>query len=347
MATPSEPRPRQHTGRPSIYHVANLAGVSHQTVSRVLNHHSNVREATRQRVLQAMHDVGYTPNPVARALASNRTRQIGVIVEEPTYYGPSSTLWGIEAAARQAGYAVSALPVSSLDLSAVKPELQHLRAQGVDALCVVAPRYSRADLGDLDLPTLLVTAEPESGILTASVNQYMGGLLAVDHLLDLGHRRILHLAGPPDWADGRVRARAYADRMAEAGLPVREIVLGDWSADSGYKCGLDPEAISDATAVFVANDQMALGLLHGLHARGIKVPESVSVVGFDDIPEAKHFFPPLTTVRQDFFALGKIAVRALIAQLEGAGAPSSPESIAPKLKVRESTSSIVRTPADS
>ncbi len=161
-------------------------------------------------------------------------------------------------------------------------------------------------------------------------------ILFVSHFLELGHRRILHIAGSQDWGDGRIRARAYSDRMAEAGLDVPPIIYGDWQADFGYEVGIDAATLGDATAVFVSNDQMALGLLHGLHSRGICVPDDLSIVGFDDIPEAKHFIPPLTTVRQDFHKLGRRAVRRLIDRLEGAE-PTPNEMIAPKFTLREST----------
>ncbi len=323
-------------GRPSIYDVAELAGVSHQTVSRVINGHASVREKTRAKVLDAMAKINYTPSSAARALASNRTQRIGVIVGSPTYYGPSSTLWGIEDAARAVGYTVAAISASFDQDSPFTKTYDQLKAQGIDALCVIAPQYSHADLRDVDIPVVLIEAEPETEFLTVAVDQYAGALMAVDHLLELGHRRILHIAGSQDWGDGRIRARAYSDRMAEAGLDVPPIILGDWQADFGYEVGIDAATLGDATAVFVSNDQMALGLLHGLHSRGICVPDDLSIVGFDDIPEAKHFIPPLTTVRQDFHKLGRRAVRRLIDRLEGAE-PTPNEMIAPKFTLREST----------
>ena len=319
--------------RPSIYDVADRAGVSHQTVSRVLNGRTNVRDTTRAKVLSAMSEIGYTPSNVARALATSRTRRIGVIVDLPTYYGPNSTLWGVNHAARQAGYTVSS--VADDDDASFRQRYEQLRAQNVDALCVIAPRYTRADVHDVDIPMVLVEAERQLGILTAAVDQYAGALLAVDHLLELGHTKIVHVAGFQDWADGRVRSRAYADRMAEVGL-TPHVVVGDWSADFGYELGARSDFPGHATAIFAGNDQMAQGLIHGLHARGIRVPEDVSIVGFDDIPEARHFIPPLTTVRQDFHALGTSAVRSLIRMIEGEAEPRM-EFITPELIVREST----------
>ncbi|MDN5559099.1 MAG: LacI family DNA-binding transcriptional regulator [Ruaniaceae bacterium] len=326
---------RSGRGRPSIYDVATLAGVSHQTVSRVINGHANVRDSTRARVVRAMEEIDYTPSPAARALATSRSRRIGVIVDGPMYYGPSSTLWGVEDAAREAGYSVASVAAAYNAPHNFSTAYEHLRAQEVDALCVIAPRYTRADLGAADLPTIFVGAEPQEGAVAAAVDQYAGALLAVDHLLELGHRQIVHVAGLQDWADGRVRTRAYADRMAEVGQ-TPYVVFGDWRADFGYELGQRLDFPGHASAIFAGNDQMALGLLHAFHERGIRVPQDISIVAFDDIPEARHFFPPLTTVRQDFHALGTLAVRALIKKLEGE-ADTHTEMIAPKLMIREST----------
>lgn len=319
----------------SIYDVAALAGVSHQTVSRVLNGHPHIRAATRERVEAAIRQTAYTPSATARALATNRSRRIGVLVDSPLEFGPGSTMRGIEQAARSAGYTVAARTVDG-DLAGA---YEHLKLQGVEALCVIAPRYSTmATLREVgrDLPTVLLKAEPEDDAQTAAVDQYAGAVHAVDHLLELGHRAIAHLAGPADWADARVRARAFSDRLGAEGLPLLPEVSGDWSSDSGYELGRSSEVFARATAVFVGNDQMALGLIHGLHERGIRVPEDISVVGFDDLPDARHFLPPLTTVRQDFGALGRLSMEMVIAQLEDDDPPLS-AMLEPELIVRAST----------
>lgn len=338
MAKDAAAVPRR-AGKPSIYDVAELAGVSHQTVSRVLNDHPNIRESTRQRVIEAMAQVRYTPNSIARALATSRTKRIGVLVDSPEKYGPGSTMRGIEEAAHTAGYAVIASTVgddSGLDVDAA---VAHLRVQGVDALCAIAPRYSTLDAlrhATDDVPVLLVKSEPEEHVLTVAVDQYAGGVLAVDHLLSLGHRDILHLAGPLDWVDARQRSRAYADRIAMEGFEVRAPIIGDWSSDFGYRVGRHAPEIDEVTAVFAANDQMALGLLHGLHERGLRVPDDFSVIGFDDLPDARHFLPPLSTIRQDFHALGALAITSLIAALEG-DAEVAGGMIEPRLVARRST----------
>ncbi|MFT4215202.1 MAG: LacI family DNA-binding transcriptional regulator [Microbacterium sp.] len=331
---------RARRGGASIYDVAALAGVSHQTVSRVINAHPNIRAATRERVEAAMRETNYTPSSTARALATSRSRRIGVLIDSPIEYGPSSTMRGIEQAARAAGYTASAITVSddaALDLDA---GLTQVRIQDVDALCIVAARSSTlTGLRGVarELPTLLVKAERDGDIHTVAVDQHAGAVHAIDHLLGLGHRRILHVAGPADWTDARIRERAYTERISASGLEVIAPLRGDWTSDAGYRLGVDPDAIPhDVTAIFAANDQTALGLVHGLHARGIRVPEDVSVVGFDDVPDARHFLPPLTTVRQDFHALGTLAMTTLIAALEGT-ATDAFSLIEPELIVRSST----------
>lgn len=326
-------RPR----KPSMYDVAALAGVSHQTVSRVLNNHPSIRPQTRAKVLQAIEQVNYTPNPMARALATNRTHRIGVLIDGAGHYGPSTALRGFEEAARVEGYAVDAVSVAENDDPAAG--VANLLSRGAEALCVIAPRIPSLESVQSvmrDLPVLVVTAGSVPDRLTAAVDQRTGARLAVEHLLALGHRRILHLAGPLDWLDALARQEAWRQRLTEEGLAVREPVVGDWSADFGYEFGLRSTEIGHATAIFVANDQMALGVIHGLHDRGLRVPQDISVVGFDDNPESRHFLPPLTTVRQDFHALGALSVTQLIAALRGTPAPL-PDLIAPELMVRHST----------
>ena len=325
--------------RASIYDVASQAGVSHMTVSRVLNGHPNIRASTRERVLQAIDELNYTRNSAARALATSRSMRIGVLVDAPVEYGPNSTLRAIERAAREVGYAVSSFSTADDAELSIDNGVVDLVTQGVDGLCVVAPRSASLDLlhrQSTGLPTLAITAASEHDMLTASVDQHLGAELAVRHLIELGHRRIVHLAGPLDWLDARAREQSWRRVMTEAALPVLEPIVGDWSSDSGFEAALHSPLIDQATAIFAANDQMALGVLHGLAKRGLRVPEDVSVVGFDDLPDARHFQPPLTTVRQDFEALGALSVSMLLRAIDGDTSVGS-EHIAPTLLVREST----------
>jgi len=324
---------------PSMRDVAVLAGVSHQTVSRVLNGHNSIKNETREKVLAAIASVNYRRNSVARTLATSRSQRIGVIVDSAGLYGPNSTLRAIEESAWEAGYAVSAITVSGNSAITTQEALDSLIAQGVDALCVIAPRITSVDTirqSTHDLPTLLVKAEGEEQHHTLSVDQRLGAELAMQHLLDLGHTKILHIAGPQDWLDARGRAKAWRTSLTQAGLPVPEMIVGDWTADFGYQTALELADRGDFTAVFVANDQMALGLLHGFHQAGLRVPEDISIVGFDDLPESKYYLPALTTVRQDFHEVGRRSVDVLLAALQDEEAPMR-TLIAPELVVREST----------
>lgn len=323
------------TPKANIRQVASLAGVSHMTVSRVINDHPSIAPATRERVLQVMRELNYRPNGAARALASRTTRRLGVIVDSVVEFGPGSTLRAIEDAAHDRGYTVSSI---ALDRATTPHEaVESLTAIGIDALCLITPRTDSIDLlreGSSGLPTLVVTPEPEPDMFTVSVDQRGGAEVAMRHLTDLGHRDILHLAGPLDWLDARAREQAWRQHLAALGVTPRPVVIGDWTSDSGYAAG---RALpTGVTAVFAANDRMALGLIHALTEAGVRVPHDVSVVGFDDVPDARHFLPPLTTVRQNFRALGRLSVETLLAELEGEAVPQR-ALIEPELIVRGST----------
>lgn len=309
------------------------------TVSRVLNDHPNIRESTRERVLLAIDEMNYTRSSIARALATRRAMRIGVLVDSPVQYGPNSTLRALENAAREVGYAISAFSISDDDESQIDTGVVELVTQGVDALCVIAPRASSLDMlrqQTTGLPTIVIKAEPDATWHTAAVDQRLGAKLAVDHLIALGHRSIAHLAGPLDWYDAREREQGWREALTSAGLPSAPAITGDWTSDYGYEFGRSFD-FGDVTAVFASNDQMALGLTHGLAERGLRVPDDISVVGFDDLPDSRHFLPPLTTVRQDFAALGSLALQLIIAAIEGEEGAQH-DVIAPILIPRASTS---------
>ena len=337
-------QPTRGWQRPSIYDVAKQAGVSHMTVSRVLNDHPNIRESTRDRVLQAIDELNYKRSSIARALATRRAMRIGVLVDGPLQYGPNSTLRAIESAARDVGYAISAFSISDDEQSPIDAGVVELLTQGVDALCVIAPRASSLDVlrqQSTGLPTIVIKAEPDAAWHTVAVDQRAGAMLAVQHLIGLGHRCVAHLGGPLDWYDARERESGWRDALVLAGLPIPVSVAGDWTSDFGYRFGRSFEA-GVVTAVFAANDQMALGVVHGLADQGLKVPHDISVVGFDDLPDARHFLPPLTTVRQDFAALGELALQQIVAAIEGEE-DAHHDIIEPTLIVRGSTARLRRS----
>jgi len=309
---------------PGLREIASLAGVSHQTVSRVLSGHPNVAAATRERVMAVVERENYRPSRVARTLTTKRHDRLGVVVESGSQTGPASTLRAVEDAAFARGYSISSMTASERGAS-VREAVEHLVDHGVDGLIVIAPRL--VTVGTLPelapgVPRLVVTSGSNAGAV--SVDQYSGARAAVEHLVAAGHRGISHLAGPADWSDALERERAWRDVLNERGLAVGAPVVGDWTADAGYAAAGRILADAACTAVFVANDQMALGLLHALAERGVAVPADMSVVGFDDVPESRHYLPPLTTVRQDFAALGEAAVDALLRLVNGAGSAVRP-----------------------
>ncbi|MFI5792267.1 LacI family DNA-binding transcriptional regulator [Streptomyces sp. NPDC051677] len=328
---------------PTMADVARQAGVSHQTVSRVLGDHPNVRDETRARVLRAIEEMGYRRNSSARALATRRTRTLGVVASDTTLYGPASTLFALEEAARAEGYLVSTVSLRKLTPESVSEALDHLSEGGVEGVVAIAPQRSAVDaLAELrhPFPVVIVGSGPGVDIPGVSVDQHLGGRLATGHLLAAGHRTVWHLAGPEDWQEAADRAAGWRATLEAEGVEPPMLLRGDWSPLSGYRAGQELAGWvgRGLTAVFVANDQMALGVLRALREAGVRTPQDVAVVGFDDIPESEFFAPPLTTVRQDFAAVGKQGIALLLELIEGRPpAAASRIAIEPQLVVRAST----------
>jgi DNA-binding LacI/PurR family transcriptional regulator len=327
------------TRAPNIRDVAREAGVSYQTVSRVLNDSPRLRPETRQRVMEVIEQLGYRPNQAARALVTSKSKVIGVLVaSRAAAYGAQTILYAIEDAAREAGYTLAIATTASDDRS-VRSALDQLEGQSVRAVAVVAPQARVFDLlrsTPLRVPYVLLDPDRRDLPHSISVDQFEGARLATRHLIELGHRRIIHLAGPQDWIEAEARMQGYLREVADAELNVRPPVLGDWTAEFGYRAGLELVAREDFTAVFCSNDSMALGLLHAFSDAGVRVPHDVSVVGFDDIPEAAHYLPPLTTIRQNFAEIGRRSIDRLLADL-GEGGQRNEQSIRPQLILRSST----------
>jgi DNA-binding LacI/PurR family transcriptional regulator len=327
---------------PNIRDVAREAGVSYQTVSRVLNDSPAIRPATRERVLRAIDDLGYRPNPAARALVTSRSGIIGVLSSQSALYGPTTSIQAIEVAARAAGYRLSVTSISTSDTESIRAGLDFLLGQSIEALVVLAPQVGVFEaLNEMSIAVPFVTLEapgldPGKSI---AVDQTRGARMAVRHLIDLGHSDILHIAGPSDWLEARARLDGYRSELLEAGLSPREPLIGDWTAEFGHRAGLDLFEARDFTAVFCSNDQMALGLLHAARDAGVDVPGELSVVGFDDTPESAHFAPALTTVRQNFVEIGNRAIALLLAELGGEAVVDT-DPIAPELIVRSSSGPI-------
>lgn len=326
------------TRPPVMADVARLAGVSHQTVSRVLNQHPNVRPQTREKVLAAIRELAYRPNAAARALVTRRTHTLGVISFDTTLYGPASMLYGIERAARHA-YFVSIASLPALDHRGVLDAVDRFLGQAVEGIIVIAPQTSAvAALNGLPahVPLVAVGCGTRAPLTSVAVDNAAGAARATQYLLDLGHQTVHHVGGPGSWLDARERTDGWQQALRAAGAAEPEVLAGDWSSRSGYEIGHQLAPMPDVSAVFCANDHMALGLLRALAERGRRVPEDVSVVGFDDIPEAGYFLPPLTTVRQDFGELGRRALRLLVDTISGHDSAGSRLPVVPELVVRSS-----------
>ncbi|MFF9112207.1 LacI family DNA-binding transcriptional regulator [Streptomyces sp. NPDC014805] len=320
--------------------VARLAGVSSQTVSRVSNGYAGVNEETRRAVLAAMKELGYRPNSAARALKRGEFRTIGVITFTLATTGNVRTLEAIATSAAQEGYAVTLLPVAVPTQDEVRGAFSRLEELAVDAVIVIMEVHL-LDAATITLPphvqVVVVDSDAGDRYTVVDTDQAGGTRAAVRHLLDLGHDTVWHLAGPEGSFAAQRRTDAWRAVLAEAGRVPPPLVQGDWSTESGYRAGRELARREDCTAVFVANDQMALGLQRALHESGRRVPEDVSVVGFDDIPEAAHFLPPLTTVHQDFAEVGRLCVRAALRKVRGEGAERGTTLVPTRLVVRDST----------
>jgi DNA-binding LacI/PurR family transcriptional regulator len=325
---------------PNIRDVARLAGVSYQTVSRVLNDSPSIRPSTRQHVLDVIKDIGYRPNQAARALVTSRSRTIGVLSSQTAQYGPTTSINAIEVAAREAGYRLSVTSSNSGDYASIRSSLDYLLSQSIEALVVIAPQvrvFEAIQELSINIPFITLESTGRNPGRSLSVNQEEGARLATRHLIDLGHSEILHISGPQDWIEAEARMQGYLHELSDADMRTRAPILGDWTAHFGYYAGLELLRFRDFTAVFCGNDQMALGFMHACREMGLSVPDDISVVGFDDIPEAAHFLPPLTTVRQNFAEVGRRAVSLLLSELHGAIQAGHDDSIPAELVLREST----------
>jgi LacI family transcriptional regulator len=306
--------------RTTLHDVAHFCGVSYQTVSRVVNQDVHVATETRQRVLRAIQELNYQPNRVARSLVTRRSNLIEVVTFGSGHYGPSQMVANVERSARKAGYNLILTNIAEMSVDEIRSALNSLTSRLVDGLILITPVFgvSYAELLKLAGGTPFVMIDTPLGAEAPSVviDQQHGGHLATQHLIDLGHRAICEISGPLNWHGAVARHESWRATLYAAGLHPGPSVEGDWTARGGYAAAMRLlESGAEFTGLVVGNDQMALGAMRALRERGLRVPEDVSVVGFDDIPEAVCFEPPLTTVRQDFDALGRQSVEYLIGMM--------------------------------
>jgi DNA-binding LacI/PurR family transcriptional regulator len=343
---------RQKTVRANIKDVASVAGVSTQTVSRVINERPDVSPETRKRVKDVIEQVGYRPSALARSLINQRSYTLGVVIAGLKYIGPSSALSGIASAAEEAGYSLLLNELPRFDADQIEPIFEALLSRHVDGII-----WAVSEVGEnrnwinnsqfnLEIPLVYLTMEPQKDLTVVSINNYLGGRLAITHLLEQGYRNIGHISGPLEWWEARQRMKAWKDVLNEAGMTVedRHCIAGNWSSASG---AMAVEKLfnqyPEMDAVFVANDQMALSVMQVINQKGLRIPEDIGVVGFDNIPESAYFWPSLTTVQQDQYRVAKVAVEEMIKIIESGrngSSPIEPRSILlePTVVVRRSSS---------
>ena len=324
----------------NIYDVARLAKVSHQTVSRVINNNPSIRPETRARVEKAMESLGYRPNLAARALASSKTHMLGILSSDTDFTGPAAMVHYMETAARQSGYFVVSVGIDANDPGSVKEGIDHLMKLAVEGIAVVTPQLEAVEMVRAQvsgIPVVTLDSMYRMDELAVSVDNFAGGVIATQHLIDLGHRNIAHVTGPKGWFESTTRAAGYTSTMLNAGLTPR-VIDGDWEISTGYRIGQSLDVIrKELTAIFLANDRMALGFIRAMRERKISIPEQLSVVGFDDLEESAYSAPALTTLKQDFKELGSRAMQLLLTEIAGK-ASKKLDRLVPQLVVRESTS---------
>ncbi len=346
--------------RITIKEIAEAAGVSTQTVSRVLNNRPDVSSETFRRVQQIIKETGFAPNFLARSLIQGRSHTLGVVAYGLEYYGPSRVLTGIEQQANEMGYSIFLNLIHEIEASNVDDLLNSLFARQVDGIIWAVPDYrdnrvwAQTKSPDFPVPVLFVGGMTwMTSLPLVGVDNCLIGALATEHLLAGKAQHIGIITGPLNWWEAQQRQLGWRETLEKHGLAVETklVVTGDWTAQSG-KDGLSQllTQCPELDAVFASNDQMALGALHAAHELGRRVPEDLSIVGVDNIPESAHFWPPLTTVRQRLREAGALAVRVLDRMIQKSqqppsappdGAVPSISLLQPELIVRTSTRPVI------
>ena len=337
--------------RPTIKEVATAAGVSTQTVSRVINKRPDVSPETRKRVQTVIEELKYRPSALARSLIQQRSYTLGVVTAGLRFIGPSRTLSGITKAAEEKGYSLLLKELPEFDTTDVTPIFQALHDRHVDGII-----WAVAEVGDnrnwinhrfleTSIPMVYLAMEPRQDIPVVSIDNYLGAQIAVRHLIQQGYKHIGHVAGPLDWWEAQQRMKGWESVLADANIKPEPAhwAEGNWSSASGAQA-IEKlfRQYTNMDAVFVGNDQMALGVMQRAAQKGWRVPEDLGVVGFDDIPESAFFSPPLTTIQQDQYLIGKVAVEQIIQIIESNVEGLEPErsnsfTLAPTLVVRQSS----------
>ncbi len=324
-----------HSPRASLADVARLAGVSSQTVSRVVRDIGVVAPATRARVLKAVNELGYVPNIAARSLSQRRTNVIHIVNATPLFHGHARTFLALVSVLTERGYHTS---IAEAPQGVEAPSLDQLVPIGVDGLILLGGHDRSLSLVESvagRLPVVFVgqiDGLPEA-VASVGIDQFGGAAMATTHLLDCGYRNLLHICGPGDWLDARIRRDGFISICEQGQVPFQKVSAGSWDASAGYAA--IQGATGDFDAIFASNDQLALGAIRWLAEQGRRVPDEVGVIGFDNADGTDNFQPPLTTLRQPHVQVGRTAVAHLRQLIDGG--PAEHTTIQPQLITRRST----------
>jgi LacI family transcriptional regulator len=338
----------QRLQKVTIKDIARMCQVSTQTVSRVINNRPDVAPDTREAVERAIHEHGYQPSILARSLVQQRSNTFGIILAGLKYLGVAQTLNGINEECEEAGYSLLIKELPRFDTHNFLPVIESLIAHQVEGIIFAAPelnenvKLAQQQLPAFCPPIIFLKCQSNPNYTTISIDNYGGAVRAVEYLLSLGRRHVGLIAGPLGWWEASQRKKGWEDALRKVGISDldRKWTEGNWSAASGETAFVELLAkYPNMNGLFVGNDQMALGVLHYANSHGIRVPEDLAIVGFDDLTEAAHFSPPLTTTYNPLRELGILAIKTLVAQIEGSD-PSLPGKsiiLPTELVIREST----------
>jgi len=338
--------------RITIKEVAEAAGVSMQTVSRVINNVSYVSDETRQRVEDIIERLGYRPSTLARSLSQRRSYTLGVVTFGLKYIGPSRTLNGIADKADELGYMLLMKKMDDFGAGFIDEAIDSLLSRHVDGIIWDVPEHDENqawadEIKGIPVPIIFMSMEGKPGFSVVSLDSYLGAQMATQHLIEQGCRNIGHISGGLAWWEARLRLQGWRETLEKAGRSVtgQQWEEGNYSSSSGsVAAGKLFDRYPQMDGIFVANDQMALSVMREAHRRGIRIPEQLAVVGFDNIPESAFFYPSLTTISQDPQLLGGQAVQSLVEMIEAQqdNRLVEPQSVLvpPTLVIRESSRKI-------
>jgi LacI family transcriptional regulator len=331
----------QKKPRPTLQDVAELSGVSYQTVSRVINNHPYVSDETRKSVQDAIDTLGYRPSKAAIRLRSKTSKTIAIILYGSWFHGPVQTALNVEMAAKTSGFEVIITNVTETEKQ-VTEALQMVKDWGVEGIIMIVPAQglAQSEIQAIsgDVPVVYIDAHRSSSTASVNLDEAEGTRQIVEHLIALGHRDFCEISGPLNWFSAQVRHQACLQTFQAHGLDAPVHIEGNWTTPGGYQAARRLlEQGHPFTALIAANDNMAMGALYALHQHGLAVPGDVAVVGFDDIPEAAYFIPPLTTVRHNYIQLGTDGFDYLLQLMDDPETPIVQKTISPKLILRESS----------